>query len=190
VDVRVVAATNRNLRVAVAARQFREDLFFRLSVFPITIPPLRERTSDIQMLAKYFIERYCRDLNKKPLTLAQSAIDELLAYAWPGNVRELQNCIERAVILTEGDSIHARHLSLSFRESVVPTGAADDNPWSRIDISGTMAAATGRVVAEVERRKIQQALAESGGNKAKAAEALQVGFKTFTSKLREYGIDA
>ena len=190
VDVRVVAATNRNLRVAVAARQFREDLFFRLSVFPITIPPLRERTSDIQMLAKYFIERYCRDLNKKPLSLAQSAIDELLAYAWPGNVRELQNCIERAVILTEGDSIHARHLSLSFRESVVPTAAADDNPWSRIDISGTMAAATGRVVAEVERRKIQQALAESGGNKAKAAEALQVGFKTFTSKLREYGIDA
>jgi DNA-binding NtrC family response regulator len=190
VDVRVVAATNRNLRAAVAARQFREDLFFRLSVFPITIPPLRERSSDIQMLTKYFIERFCRDLNKKPLSLAASAIDELLAYAWPGNVRELQNCIERAVILTEGDTIHARHLSLSFRESVVSTAAADDNPWSRIDISGTMAAATGRVVAEVERRKIHQALADSGGNKAKAAESLQVGFKTFTAKLREYGIDA
>src|SRR5207302_4698645 len=80
VDVRVVAATNRNLKAAVAARQFREDLYFRLSVFPIMIPPLRERPGDIQMLARYFIERYCRDLNKKPLALAPSAIDELLAY--------------------------------------------------------------------------------------------------------------
>jgi DNA-binding NtrC family response regulator len=186
VDVRVVAATNRNLRQAVAARQFREDLFFRLSVFPITIPPLRERQSDIQMLAKFFIERYCRDLNKKPLLLAPSALDELLTYAWPGNVRELQNCIERAVILTEGDAIHARHLSLSFRD---PAPAAADNPWSHIDLSGTMSAATARVVAEVERRKIQQALVEAGGNKAKAAETLQLGFKTFSAKLRDYGID-
>ncbi len=188
VDVRVVAATNRNLRVAVAARQFREDLFFRLSVFPITIPPLRERQSDIPILTKFFIDRYCRDLNKKPLTLTSSAIDELLAYPWPGNVRELQNCIERAVILTEGDSIHARHLSLSFRAA--PSAApADDNPWSRIDLSGTMAAATSRIVAEVERRKITQALAEASGNKVKAAEALQLGFKTFTAKLRDYGIE-
>jgi len=189
VDVRVVAATNRNLKAAVAARQFREDLFFRLSVFPITIPPLRERQSDIPMLAKYFIDRFCRDLNKKSLSLATSAVDELLAYPWPGNVRELQNCIERAVILTEGDSIHARHLSLSFREPAGASTPADDNPWSRIDLSGTMAVATARVVAEVERRKIQQALADAGGNKAKAAEALQLGFKSFTAKLREYGID-
>jgi len=188
VDVRVVAATNRNLKAAVAARQFREDLFFRLSVFPITIPPLRERQSDIPMLAKYFIDRFCRDLNKKSLSLLQSATDELLSYPWPGNVRELQNCIERAVILTEGDAIHARHLSLSFRDSQVST-PVDDNPWSRIDLSGTMAAATARVVAEVERRKLQQALADAGGNKAKAAETLQLGFKSFTAKLREYGID-
>ena len=189
VDVRVVAATNRNLRAAIAARQFREDLFFRLSVFPITIPPLRDRQTDIPMLAKYFIDRFCRDLNKKPLTLATSAVDELLAYRWPGNVRELQNCIERAVILTEGDTIHARHLSLSFRGSA-PHAPSDDNPWARIDLSGTMAAATTRVVAEVERRKLQQALADASGNKAQAADALQVGFKTFTSKLREHGLDA
>ena len=117
VDVRVVAATNRNLKVAVAARQFREDLFFRLSVFPITIPPLRERPDDIPMLAKHFIEKFSRDLNKKPLNLAAGAVQELREYGWPGNVRELQNCIERAVILTEGDTIHARHLSLSFREA-------------------------------------------------------------------------
>ena len=112
--MRVVAATNRNLKAAVAARQFREDLYFRLSVFPITIPPLRERPDDIPMLARHFVERFCRDLNKKPLTLAPSAIEAHAAYPWPGNVRELQNCIERAVILTEGDTIHARHLNLSF----------------------------------------------------------------------------
>jgi DNA-binding NtrC family response regulator len=189
VDVRVVAATNRNLRNAVAARQFREDLFFRLSVFPITIPPLRERQTDIPMLARYFIDRFCRDLNKKPLSLAPSAIEELLAYQWPGNVRELQNCIERAVILTEGDSIHARHLSLSFRAAAAATTAVDGTPWDRIDLSGSMAAATARVVAEVERRKIEQALAEAGGNRAKAADALQLGLKAFTAKLREHGLE-
>jgi transcriptional regulator with GAF, ATPase, and Fis domain len=188
VDVRVVAATNRNLRAAIAARQFREDLFFRLSVFPITIPPLRERPSDIPMLAKFFIDRFCRDLKKKALMLAPSAIEELLAYQWPGNVRELQNCIERAVILTEGESIHARHLSLSFRDAVPEP--VNGSPWDHIDLSGTMAAATARVVGEVERRKIAAALADAGGNRAKAAEALQLGFKAFTAKLREHGVDA
>src|SRR5207302_621627 len=102
VDVRVVAATNRNLKAAVATREYREDLYFRLSVFPITIPPLRERPDDIVLLGRYFIERFCRDLNKKPIALSSSAEQEMRNYAWPGNVRELQNCIERAVILTEG----------------------------------------------------------------------------------------
>jgi DNA-binding NtrC family response regulator len=190
VDVRVVAATNRNLRAAIAARQFREDLFFRLSVFPITIPPLRDRPTDITMLAKHFIEKFCRDINKNTLSLAPSAVDELLKYPWPGNVRELQNCIERAVILTEGDTIHARHLNLSFRDALPSAAAEDDGLWSRIDLSGTLAAATSRVVAEVERRKIGLALKEAAGNRAKAAEALQVGFKTFTAKLREHGLDA
>src|SRR5207244_12006689 len=154
VDVRVVAATNRNLRAAVAARQYREDLYFRLSVFPITIPPLRDRTADIPMLAKYFIERFCREQNKKPLNLAPSAVEELLAYAWPGNVRELQNCIERAVILTEGDTIHARHLSLSFRTTTAASAEADgkQDPWAALDLSGTLTDATRRIVSEVERR--------------------------------------
>ena len=136
VDVRVVAATNRNLKAAVAARQFREDLYFRLSVFPITIPPLRERPADIPMLAKYFIERFCRDLKKKSLTLAPSALEELGTYRWPGNVRELQNCIERAVILTEGDTIHARHLHLSFHETPqpAPEPVQDLEAWSQIEL--------------------------------------------------------
>ena len=190
VDVRVVAATNRNLRAAVAARQYREDLYFRLSVFPITIPPLRDRPDDIPMLAKYFIDKFCRDLNKKPLAFAPSAVQEMLEYAWPGNVRELQNCIERAVILTEGDTIHARHLSLSFRQSpTAPTGA-EEGPWAQIDLSGPLADVTRRVIAEVERRKIEQALKEAAGNRGRAAETLQVSFKTFTAKLREYGLES
>ena len=187
VDVRVVAATNRHLKAAVAARQFREDLYFRLSVFPITIPPLRERTDDILMLAKHFIERFSRDLKKKPLTLAQSAIQELQTYGWPGNVRELQNCIERAVILTEGDTIHARHLNLSFRDAV-PIVAGDDQ-WAAIDLSGTLAEASRRVLAEVERRKIEQTMKETGGDRGRTAEILQVSYKALITKLKEHGLE-
>jgi transcriptional regulator with GAF, ATPase, and Fis domain len=107
-----VAATNRNLRAGVAARRFREDLYFRLSVFPITIPPLRERAEDIPLLARHFVERFCREMGKPMMTAAESAEDALRAYSWPGNVRELQNCIERAVILSDGDWLHAHHLHL------------------------------------------------------------------------------
>jgi len=192
VDVRVVAATNRNLKAAVAARQYREDLYFRLSVFPINIPPLRERPDDIPMLARYFVERFCRDQNKRPLTLTPSAIDELRAYAWPGNVRELQNCIERAVILTEGDAIHGHHLNLSFRPSLTapaPSQAPEDGPWSQIDLTGTLAEASRRVMGEVERRKIEQALREAGGNRGRAAEILQVTYKALTAKLRQLGLE-
>ena len=189
VDVRVVAATNRHLKAAVAARQFREDLYFRLSVFPITIPPLRERPDDIPMLAKYFIERFCRDLKKKSLTLAPGALEELQAYRWPGNVRELQNCIERAVILTEGDTIHARHLNLSVRDLRLGVSPEDD-PWAQLDLSGTMSEASRRILAELERRKIQQALKEAAGNRNLAAELLQVSYKTFLAKLKEYGLES
>jgi DNA-binding NtrC family response regulator len=188
VDVRIVAATNRNLKAAVAARQYRDDLYFRLSVFPITVPPLRERRDDIPMLAKYFIDRFCRDLKKKPLTFASSAIEELRGYSWPGNVRELQNCIERAVILTDGDTIHARHLNLSSRAVLAPP--LDVGPWASIDISGSMAEASKRILVEFERRKLELALKEAGGNKGRASEMLQVPFKVMTAKLREHGLDS
>jgi DNA-binding NtrC family response regulator len=193
VDVRVVAATNRNLKAAVAARQYREDLFFRLSVFPIAIPPLRDRPNDIPMLAKFFIDRFCRDLSKPPLGIAPSALDELLAYSWRGNVRELQNCIERAVILTDGDTIHARHLNLTFH--ALPASKPDaeghddqESPWAKIDLSGSMADVSRRVIAEVERRKIAQAMKQASGNPGLAAEILQIGFRTLQAKLKEYEI--
>jgi len=190
VDVRVVAATNRNLKAAVAARQYREDLYFRLSVFPILIPPLRARPNDIPTLARYFIDKFCRDLNKKPLVLSPAAEEDLCAYAWPGNVRELQNCIERAAILTEGETIHPRHLNLSFRgPSLAAVTDEDGGPWSKIDLSGTLAEASRRTLVEVERRKIVQALKEGSGNHGRAAEILQVGYKTFTAKLKEHGFE-
>ena len=187
VDVRVVAATNRNLKAAVASRQFREDLYFRLSVFPIDIPPLRERPGDIELLARHFVDRFCRDLKKKTLTLSAEAIDELKRYRWPGNVRELQNCIERAVILVDGETIRPRHLNLSFRDDVAVEAPAD--PWAQMDLSGSLADVTRRATGEVERRKIQAALKEAGGQKPRAADLLQVSYKTLLQKLKDYSID-
>jgi two-component system, NtrC family, response regulator AtoC len=190
VDVRVVAATNRNLKAAVAARQYREDLFFRLSVFPIVIPPLRDRPADIPTLARYFIDRFCRELKKPALTLSSGAEEELRLYAWPGNVRELQNCIERAAILTEGDTIHPRHLSLSFRGASPATVAAEgESAWSKIDLSGTLGDASRRTLAEVEKRKIEQALKNTGGNAGIAAEQLQISYKLLLAKIKEYGLE-
>ena len=187
VDVRVVAATNRNLKQRVAERLFREDLYFRLSVFPIQIPPLRERGDDVLILARQFIDRFCKDLSKKPLSLAPSAVDELKTYGWPGNVRELQNCIERAVILTEGDAIHQRHLNLSFRQVSSPQPVA--SPWDQIDLSGTLAEAQRRVAGEVERRKIELALHEARGNAVHAADALQLAHRVLVQKLKTYGLN-
>jgi DNA-binding NtrC family response regulator len=186
VDVRVVAATNRNLKQRVAERQFREDLFFRLSVFPIQIPPLRERTRDVVILARHFVDRFCRDLNKKALTLSSAALDELNSYPWPGNVRELQNCIERAVILCDAETIQPRHLNLSFRPPAVTASAT--SPWDAINLSGTMAEALRRIIAEVERRKVDSALSEAAGNLQRAADVLQISYKTLQQKLKEYGI--
>jgi DNA-binding NtrC family response regulator len=187
VDVRVIAATNRNLKAAVAARQFREDLYFRLSVFPIDIPPLRERPGDIEVLARHFVDKFCRDLKKKTLTLSAEAIDELQRYRWPGNVRELQNCIERAAILVDGDTIRPRHLSLSFRDAVTLEAPVD--PWEQVDLSGSLTDVTRRAIVEVERRKIQASLKEAGGQKPRAADLLQVSYKTLLQKLKDYGIE-
>jgi DNA-binding NtrC family response regulator len=185
VDVRIVAATNKALRAGVAARQFREDLFFRLSVFPITIPPLRERQEDIGILARHFVERYSRDL-KKPASLAPSAVEELQRYRWPGNVRELQNCIERAVILSEGDTIHARHLNL-LMHSTAPV--EQPSPWATFDLSGSLADVSRRAQMEVEKRKIELALKEAGGNKGRAADILAVPYKNLLGKLKDHGLE-
>jgi DNA-binding NtrC family response regulator len=185
VDVRLVAATNRGLRAAVAARRFREDLFFRLSVFPITVPPLRERGNDIPLLARYFVDRFCRDLKKKSISLSPAALDALQAYRWPGNVRELQNCIERAVILADGDSLLPRHLNLAFVAAV----EEPPDPWAHVDLTGTLTDVTRRAVADVERLKIREVMREADGNKGRAAELLQISYKNLLAKLKEHAIE-
>ena len=186
IDVRLVAATNRALRAAIAARRFREDLYFRLSVFPITVPPLRERPGDIPLLARYFVERFCRDMKKRALVLSPGAIEQLQAYRWPGNVRELQNCIERAVILAESEAIQPRHLNLSF---AAPEPEPPPSPWAQIDLTGSLADATRRVIFEVERIKIETALKEADNNKGRAAELLQISYKMLLAKLREHRLE-
>ncbi|HTL43633.1 MAG TPA: sigma-54 dependent transcriptional regulator [Vicinamibacterales bacterium] len=187
VDVRLVAATNRGLKAAVAARRFREDLYFRLSVFPITVPPLRDRRGDIPLLARFFVERVCRDLKKRPMALTPEALDALQSYRWPGNVRELQNCIERAAILAEGDTIHARHLNLSFAE---PTPEPAPSPWAALDLSGSLHEVTRRAVSQVERLKLEETLKEASGNKGRVAELLQIPYKSLLVKLKEHGLDS
>ena len=139
------------------------------------------------MLAKYFIERFCRDLNKKPLMLAPSAVQELHAYLWPGNVRELQNCIERAVILADGDAVLPRHLNLSFVAAI--PDQEPPNPLADLDLSGSLMEASKRALAVVERMKIEQVLKEADHNKGRAAELLQVPYKLFLSKLKEYRLE-
>jgi DNA-binding NtrC family response regulator len=186
VDVRLVAATNRGLRAAVAARRFREDLYFRLSVFPITVPPLRDRPGDIPLLARHFVDRFCRDMKKKPLALSPEVLEQLQSYRWPGNVRELQNCIERAVILADGEALQPRHLNLSFAQ---PAAEEAPSPWTQLDISGSLAEATRRITAEFERVKLEDALREAGGNKGRAAELLQISYKMFAAKLKEHKLD-
>jgi DNA-binding NtrC family response regulator len=187
VDVRLVAATNQGLRAQVAARRFREDLFFRLSVFPITVPPLRERKGDVVLLSHYFVDRFCRDLKKKSLKLSPEAQEYLQTYHWPGNVRELQNCIERAVILADGDVIQARNLNLSFVAASQPEPPAD--PWASFDLSGSLQEVARRGAAEAERRKIQRVLHDADQNKARAAEILGVTYKSFVSKLKEHRLE-
>jgi DNA-binding NtrC family response regulator len=187
VDVRLVAATNRGLRAAVAARRFREDLFFRLSVFPITVPPLRDRPGDIPLLARWFVDRFCRDMKKKAITLSPAALEQLVSYRWPGNVRELQNCIERAVILAEGDTILPRHLNLTFK--VVEREAEPPDPLQDLDLSGSLSEATRRALAVVEKVKIQQVLKEADDNKGRAAELLQISYKMLLAKLKEHRIE-
>lgn len=183
VDVRIVVATNRLLKQLVARRQFREDLYFRLSVFPITVPPLRDRLEDIPILARHFIERVCRELGKPVRSLSPAALEALQAYPWPGNVRELQNCLERAVILADGDTIHPKHFNLKLEDF-----SRAENPLARLDLSGSLADVTDRAMEEVERQVIGRALEASGGDAARAAEYLQIGYKVLTAKRRALGL--
>ena len=187
VDVRLVAATNKNLRAQVAARLFREDLFFRLAVFPVTVPPLRDRPGDIPILARHFVERYGKEAARPALTLSPAAMQALSAYTWPGNVRELQNCMERAVLLSDGNIIYPTHFNLPGPDRSAATG--ETSPWDLIDLSGPLAEVTRRVSEEAERWKIRRVLRETNGDRPRAASALEISHAALLEKLVSYGIE-
>ena len=184
VDTRVVAATNRNLQDLVERKEFREDLFFRLSVIPIHIPPLRERISDVRLLAQFFVEKFSKDLHRQGLQLSPETATALEHYSWPGNVRELQNTIERAVILSDGKIIQPQDLNFAFKQRK----EADDFAHM-LDLSGSLSDVAGRAVSAAEKLKIKQALELSNWNKTVAAGTLKVSYKTLLNKVKEYELE-
>ncbi|HLB01539.1 MAG TPA: sigma-54 dependent transcriptional regulator [Nitrospiria bacterium] len=182
VDVRVVAASNKDLQAAIAQQAFREDLYYRLSVFPITIPPLRERREDIPALVDHFISYYCKEMNKETKTLSPEAQEILQNHVWTGNVRELQNCIERSVILSDANVILPEHLGIRHR-------TLSDVAEKELPISGTLQEVSTTAAKIAESRLIKKVLKETGGNKSRAAEVLRVSYKTLLTKIKEFGLD-
>jgi DNA-binding NtrC family response regulator len=179
VDVRVVAATNRDLRELVAQKQFREDLFFRLSVFPVEIPPLRHRRGDILPLAEAFLQRYGKEMGRRGLQLSDASRRALLDHAWPGNVRELQNCLERSAILAGGVLIEPEHLRL------VPALAGGPTLRDVLDLTGSLGDVSKRAAARAEEEAIALALKDTGGDRATAAERLGISIATLNRRLRQ-----
>jgi Nif-specific regulatory protein len=177
VDVRVVAATNKNLEVEVANGAFRSDLYYRLNVFPIFLPPLRERGPDILLLADFFVLKYVREFNKNVRRISTLAIDMLMSYHWPGNVRELENCMERAVILSSGDAIEAVHLPPTLQ--MKPQELQERNR-GKLDA----------LVSAFERDLITDALKDARGNQSQAARLLGTTKRIIQYKIQRYGIDA
>ncbi|MGD9940455.1 MAG: sigma 54-interacting transcriptional regulator [Clostridia bacterium] len=175
VDVRVIAATNRNLEDEIAAGRFREDLYYRLNVFPIRVPPLRERKSDIILLADHFAEKYSRKNNKPIKRISSPALDLFMSYHWPGNVRELENCMERAVILSTDMVIHSYHLPPSL-QSAQSTNTAPTT---------TLEAALSRL----EKELIVEALKISSGNMAAASRHLGISERQMGLRVHHYGIN-
>jgi len=188
VDARIVTATNKDLHAAVRDKSFREDLYFRISAVPLTIPPLRQRGNDTLLLAGHFLERFRRELNKPELELSAAAVERLHSYPWPGNVRELQNAIERAVILSDGTSITPEALNLPAAapsETSIPAGLLPDSfSWE-----GSLEEVAQRATAHVERLKIESALREARWNKTRAAELLGISPKTLLAKIRNLGLE-
>jgi DNA-binding NtrC family response regulator len=187
VRVRVVAATNRDLGREVAHRRFREDLFFRLAVVVLEVPPLRERPGDLPALARHFLERYRRELGREGLRLGDGALDAIRSHPWPGNVRELQNAVERAAILAEGDVIGPEHLGLG----VEGEHRADLDAFCRVvDLEGSLDEVGARAQDAAQALLLRRTLDRVGGNKARAAEALRVNYKRLLARIRELGLDA
>ncbi|MET0515060.1 MAG: sigma-54 dependent transcriptional regulator [Nitrospiraceae bacterium] len=174
VNVRFIAATNKDLKQAIKAGQFREDLFFRLNIVSLTLPPLRERSEDIATLAQFFLERHTREAKRPGMTLSASAIVAMTRYPWPGNIRELENVIARAVVLCPGDTIETDVLSLSLEDAALRGGPADSLPYMSLPYHASMEEHSSYI--------IELALEKAGGNQTKAAELLGLQ-RTYLARL-------
>ena len=174
-DVRVIAATNRNLEELITLGEFRQDLYYRLNVFSIHVPPLKDRKSDILLLTDFFVEKYSKANHKNIARISTPAIDMLMAYHWPGNVRELENCVERAVLLSQDGVIHGHHLPPSLQTA---------------EASGTISSGTlDEHLDNLERELILDALKSARGNMAKAARSLGVTERIMGLRVNKHGID-
>jgi Nif-specific regulatory protein len=176
VDVRLVAATNRDLDAAMGKGAFREDLFYRLNVFTIFVPPLRDRRPDIPLLADHFVEKYAARHRKDVRRISTPAIDVLMGYHWPGNVRELENAIERAILVCDGGVLHAHHLPPTLQTAEI------SGTLPRQSLSSAMAA--------YEKDLLLDALKIARGNRAKGARLLQTTERIFGYRLARHRIDA
>jgi transcriptional regulator with PAS, ATPase and Fis domain len=172
--VRILAATNRNLQKESEEGHFRSDLFYRLSVFQITLPALRERKKDIGLLAEYFMSYFAAKVKKQITALSSTFVEKLEAYIWPGNIRELKNVIERAVILCDGNELDETLLPYDIQH-IQP--ARTNQALSAFDLSS------------VEKLHIQRVLNHTHGNRAEAARLLNIGIATLYRKLKEYGLE-
>ena len=191
-DVRIIAATNRNLEEQVQAGRFREDLYFRLAVFPIHIPELHKRAGDILPLADFFLKRYRRNIGRDDLVLGPSALEMLPQYNWPGNVRELENIIQRAVLLCDGAEIGAEHLEIHSQKPPNESASSHslrENPQNGTNIASNLASSQGSSANDmnsVEREHILKVLAQVGGNRSKAVQILGISERALRYKLKSY----
>jgi transcriptional regulator with GAF, ATPase, and Fis domain len=203
IDIRVIAATNRNLSEEVEKGKFREDLYYRLNVIHIHMPPLRERKDDIALLVEHFLAKFRHAPNSIPTSITEEALAKLVAYEWPGNVRELENAIERAVVLSRGNPITLEHLPFGDRREARDRARLSDRR-SRLEdeadaelagyegagANGNGASGTLRDrVAALEKQLIVDALERAGGDQAAAAEQLGLAKRTLATKLKEHGLD-
>lgn len=189
VDTRVIAATNKDLEAAIQEKNFREDLYYRIKVVTITLPPLRARKQDIPALAEYFLAKYSRLEKKEGLALSEEALRALLAYEWPGNVRELENLVQRAVVLSKSNVIPAELFTQEFKSKRSTEPLASVQIPSGEEMEALSGSLYQKVMEETEKQLIQAVLAKTGGNQVQAAALLGISRMTLRERIRRYGLD-
>jgi two-component system, NtrC family, response regulator PilR len=184
IDARVIAATNRDLDAAVTDRTFREDLYYRISVIPINVPPLRTRAEDVPPLAHHFLKKYCPPAGKRIVRIAAGSLEALREYEWPGNVRQLENSIERAVALESSDELHVEVPKEKSKARAAAAGAGAGNgaatslPAEGIDMEN--------YVAGIEKDLLKSALSQANGVQTRAAEMLRISYRSFRHLMKKY----